>query len=291
MHRVDQFHSGTAVGDAVTQQMFFLRDQLRSLGWQSEIYAQHIAPALADEIRDVGLYRPSPADLLLVHHSMGHTAFDRVIAANVRIVTVFHSITPARFFDDAGLRYHVRLGLQQLRVLARRSLFGVAVSNHNRREMLDAGFADVVVLPVRTDFTHARAARARRRRPSTDWLFVGRIAPNKRQVDIVRAFAAYSRSYDPAARLTLVGDTSMPDVADEVLAEADRLQVSQKVVLTGKVDEDTLWDVYSRSGLLVCLSRHEGFGVPVLEAMASGLPVIALREAAIRRRWVGRGSF
>ncbi len=288
MRRVDQFHSGTASGDAVTQQLFFLRDQLRALGYESNIYAQHIAPELARDVIDVGHYVGSADELLFVHHSIGHTAFDQLMGVPTPIVTVFHSITPSRFFQDASLRYFIRLGLQQLRVLAKRSVGGIAVSNHNRHEMLDAGFSSVDVLPVRTDFRVARAARVEEQR-SRDWLFVGRVAPNKHQLEVVRAFAAYSRSFNDRAALTFVGDTSMIDYADEVMDEAKRLRVDHKVTLTGKVSDTELWRRYASSGLFVCLSEHEGFGVPLLEAMAAGLPVIARAEAAVPETMGGAG--
>ena len=288
MRRVDQFHSGTAVGDAITQQLLFLRARLRALGYESDIYAQHIPSELSSEIIHVDRYSGALDDLLLVHHSIGHTAFEALLRAPTPIITVFHSITPARFFRDATLRYYVRLGLQQIRTLAGRSLCGVADSNHNRHEMLDAGFREVSVLPVRTEFAAAHAARRSGQR-SADWLFVGRVAPNKHQVEIVRAFAAYSHAFNDRARLRLVGDTSMVEYADDVRDEARRLSVDARVTLTGKVDEAGLWNEYSDAGLFVCLSEHEGFGVPLLEAMAAGIPVVARSAAAVQETMGGSG--
>lgn len=286
---VHQFHSGTASGDAVTQQMLFLREHLRTMGYHSEIYAEHVAKELAYEIRDVDSYDGSTSELLLVHHSMGHTAFETVLSVKSPIITVFHSITPARFFDDPHLRRFVRLGLQQLRVLAKRSLFGIADSNHNREEMYDAGFASVSVIPVRTDFSAPRSVRSTRASGSHDWLFVGRVAPNKCQLDVVRAFAAYNRFFDSRSQLTFVGDLTLEDYVDEIRQEAKRLAIETKISLTGKVSNDELWNHYGRAGLFICMSQHEGFGVPLLEAMAAGLPVIARAEAAVPETMGGAG--
>src|SRR5947208_2917856 len=110
-----QFHSGTAAGDAVTQSMFEIQQYLRDLGYASD-------------------------NVLIIHHSMGHGAFERVLRLPDRMLTVYHNITPERYLTDESNRRHARIGRDQLRVLAGRSEGGIAVSNFNRRDMLDAGF-------------------------------------------------------------------------------------------------------------------------------------------------------
>ena len=99
---VHQFHSGTAVGDAITNQMFQLQRLLRELGFESEIFAEHIAPGLQDRIRSIHGYGGSESDLLLLHHSMGYDAFDDVISLPNDIVTVYHNVTPEQYFDERG---------------------------------------------------------------------------------------------------------------------------------------------------------------------------------------------
>ena len=277
---IHQFHSGTATGDAITNQMFELQRRLRSLGYFSEIYAQHIPPELAERVKPLAEFAEWPSTLLLVHHSMGHTSFEQLMQLSVPMVTVFHSITPARFFDNEDVRRHVHMGFNQLRTLARRSLFGIADSNHNRQQMYDAGFATVEVLPVRTDFQAFHQVRADRTAPSSDWLFVGRIVPNKRQLDLVRAHAIHRRSGGTGS-LHLVGDLADGPYVDEIRGEIVRLDASSEIHLHGKVSDTRLGDHYRDAGFFVCLSEHEGFGVPLLEAMAAGLPVAACNDAAI----------
>ena len=287
---VHQFHSGTAQGDAITQQMIFLRRCLRDLDYESEIFAEHIPGSLADEINPVSVYRPTSDDLLLVHHSIGHTAMDVLLGFDVPIVTIYHSITPAPFFDDASIRYFVRQGEHQLRLLAKHSVAAVADSNFNRQEMYDAGFRSVSVMPVRTDFRAAHEARsARSGLAHKDWLYVGRVVPNKRQVELVRAFAAFHWTFDRAAQLRLVGDLSLGGYVEAVRNEAALLGVEANVRVLGKVTERELWSEYSNAGLFVSLSEHEGFGVPLLEAMAAGVPVIARSAAAVPETMGGAG--
>ena len=285
---VHQFHSGTAIGDAVTNQMLDLQRRLRAAGFLSEIYAQHIASGLEERIRPLDQLRSERSTMLLVHHSMGHTAFEQLMAIELPMVTIFHSITPAHFFEDEELRRFVRLGFRQLRSLAIRSEFGIADSNHNRKQMYDAGFSRVDVLPVRTDFSEMHAIRSMRTGHGHDWLFVGRVVPNKHQFELVRAFATHRAAFS-GGHLHLVGDLSLRSYVESVRSEISRLGIDDAVTLHGKVDQDALLAHYRDAGLFVCLSEHEGFGVPLLEAMAAGIPVIARRAAAIAETMGGAG--
>ena len=283
-----QFHSGAASGDAITNQMLDLQRRLRRRGYYSEIYAQYIDRSLDELIKPLDALVDLPGTGLLVHHSMGHTAFDQLMASRLPMITVFHSITPAEFFDDEGVRTHVRLGFQQLRELARRSEFGLADSNHNRQQLYDAGFETVEVLPVRVDYSELHHVRTARTSGSHDWLFVGRVVPNKHQRDLVRAHSIYRRG-GGLGQLHLVGDLSFGPYVHEVREEISRLDASSDVVLHGKVSQEDLLDRYRDANMFVCASEHEGFGVPLLEAMAAGLPVVARTEAAVAETMGGAG--
>ena len=285
---VNQFHSGTAVGDAITNEMLSWRSILRSLGHPSEIFAQHLPNALAGDILDIASYRPAPGSVLLLHHSMGHDILDVVLDHPHKVITVYHNITPDEFIDHPYVRRYARLGHSMLATLARRSAGAIADSNFNRREMLRAGFASARVIPVRTDFTTIRAARVYER--STDWLFVGRVFPSKGQVNLVDAFAEALAQHDLGGQLILVGDTSDEAYAAEVAVHANRRGVAHRVRITGKVSDEQLAEEYARAGVFASASRHEGFGVPLLEAMSAGLPVVAYGAGAIAETMSGAGT-
>ncbi len=286
---VHQFHSGTALGDAITNQMLQLQQVLLEMGFDSKVFGEYIPEALREQVRPIGGYAGSEGELLLVHHSAGTDVFDDVIALPNRIVAVYHNLTPERYFEDERTRRYIRLGRQQLALLARRALFGVAVSNYNRREMLAAGFRKVDVLPVRTDFGEFAPSGRRRRGDSADWLYVGRIVGNKCQHELVQAFALYSKSFNRDARLLLVGDTADGDYVTRVEDEADRLGVANRVALLGKITDRQLRSAFAGAGVFVSMSEHEGFGVPILEAMAAGVPVVAFGAAAVPETMNGAG--
>jgi len=285
---IHQFHSGTAPGDAITNQMFGLQAEFRALGYVSEIYAEHIEYDVAMSVRHIDGFVPSPNELLLVHHSMGHRRLDPIIELPNPIVTVYHNITPAQELDNASYKHFSHVGRYQLDVLATRSLFGIADSNYNRLEMLQRGFRNVEVIPVRTNFREFLSIRETRN-PERDWLFVGRIAPNKQQLEIVRAFHHFHHSHDKSARMFLVGDHKMRSYVDLVGDEIENLGLINQIDVTGKLDDVELINRYARAGVFISLSRHEGFGVPLLEAMAAGVPVIALESSAVTETMGGAG--
>ncbi len=287
---IHQFHSGTAQGDAITQQMLELQEHLRRMGHASEIFAEHVTEGLRDRIHPIGGYEGSSANLLLVHHSLGYSIFDEVIGRPDDVVAVYHNVTPERYFSDPVFRDAIRLGRQQLSLLALRAAVGVADSNFNRQEMLGVGFRRVEVLPVRTNFSEFVPTSGETGRRSTDWLYVGRIVGNKCQHELVRAFAVYVNSFDDGdARLVLIGDTVRADYVAVVRDEARRLGVNDRVVLLGKVSDQQLRSAFLGAGVFVSLSEHEGFGVPILEAMAARVPVVGYAAAAVPETMGGAG--
>ncbi len=119
------------------------------------------------------------------------------------------------------------------------------------------------------------------RRAGSHWLFVGRLAPNKSQHDVIAAFAAYRTLYDPGARLTLIGSEAAASYSDALYGLVDDLGLAGAVTFAGSVSDAELAAYYDDADAFVCLSRHEGFCVPVLEAMRHDVPVVALAAAAV----------
>jgi glycosyltransferase involved in cell wall biosynthesis len=199
-------------------------------------------------------------------------------------------VTPPAWFEgwDHNLVHGLAWGRAQLSVLARRCHLGVADSAFNAAELRAYGFRHTEVLPILVDpaalvtATDAgTSAGLRAGKAGTDWLFVGRLAPNKCQHDLVKAFALYRRAYDPHARLWLVGGASADSYRDAVRHFADDAGVGDGVTLTGPVSDGELAAYYDNADVFVCLSEHEGFLVPLLEAWAHRLPVVAYAAAAV----------
>ncbi len=114
-----------------------------------------------------------------------------------------------------------------------------------------------------------------------DLLFVGRLVPSKGQHQLVKALWAYRRLYDPKARLHLVGSTPSRTYLNALRSYIQDLGLTEAVRISGEVSDNALAAHYAEADIFLSLSVHEGFGVPLVEAMKAGLPVVALAEGAV----------
>jgi glycosyltransferase involved in cell wall biosynthesis len=178
----------------------------------------------------------------------------------------------------------------QLAELAGVASLAVADSDYNRAELDALGYSPTATCHLLVDLSAYHAtpdprvlARRRRLRAGggADWLFVGRLAPNKCQHDVIAAFALYRAVVDPEARLTLVGGGTAPRYVTALRALVADLGVADAVDLPDSLDFPALLAVWATTDVLVCLSEHEGFCVPILEAMELGVPVVAYAAAAV----------
>ena len=211
-------------------------------------------------------------------------------------MVIYHNITPAHFFLGfhphlAGLCHH---GRRELAAFAPRTELALGDSEFNRRELEQAGFARTGVLPIVLDLAlYERPPSAVVRRlyddGRTNVLFVGRIIPNKKIDDLIRSFAFFQRFVKPHSRLLLVGDHRGFERYLDRLQELVRELRVDEVVFTGQVDDDELYAYYRLADVFLCLSEHEGFGVPLQEAMLFGVPVVAYDAGAVRETLRGGG--
>jgi L-malate glycosyltransferase len=296
--RVHQLLAALSYGDAIGNESLAIQAHLRRAGFESDIFAEKVHPRMAHLARPLPEYEEvsGPETVCLFHFSIGSAAGRLIHAAPDRLVVIYHNITPAHFFLGfhphlAGLCYH---GRRELQVFAARAELGLGDSEYNRRELQDSGFERTAVLPIVLDF------EAYGRRPSpvvrrlygdgrTNLLFVGRIIPNKKIDDLIRVFAFYQRHVDPRSRLLLVGDHRGHEHYLDRLSEMVLDLRLDEVVFTGHVDDDEVVAYYQAADLFLCLSEHEGFCVPLQEAMHFQVPVVAFDAGAVRETLHGGG--
>ena len=290
--RVHQMGSALGYGDAITNHILALDRLLRGWGLETAVYGHTVEARLGDVAQlDVAYRDDDPADLLIYHYSAYCDNIDLYRRSRHRKVLVYHNITPAHFFRpyDLFLESICAQGRAALPLL-RDCELAIGVSEYNRQELVEVGFAPerTTVLPILLDPTvFAAAPRDERlfRRLSqpigATLLFVGRVAPNKGHLDLLKLLAAYRHAVDPHARLHLVGARFLPRY-DAVLDRlAQRLGLQDAVTFTDRVSLAELKAYYAAGSLFVCASQHEGFCVPLLEAMQVGLPILARAAAAV----------
>ena len=298
--RVHQLLAALAYGDAIGDEALAIQRHLRAAGFESDIFAERVHPRMAALARPLWHYEAvSAADTVCVYHfSIGSAASRLIYHAPDRLVAIYHNITPARFFLGfhphlVGLTHH---GRRELAAFAPRAELGLGDSEYNRRELQEAGFRQTGVLPIVLDLERYRRPPSEVTRRlfddgRTNVLFVGRVIPNKRIEDLIAAFAAYRRR-DPRSRLLLVGDYRGHERYYARLREraaALGLSLGDDVVFTGHVEHDDLLACYAVAHVFLCLSEHEGYCVPLLEAMVFHLPVVAYDAGAVRETLGGAG--
>ena len=285
-----QFNPVIAYGDAIGNDCLELQRIYWSSGVRSELFAWEAKPEVRALVRDYheleSLRRRD--GLLLVHHSIGNDSVPEVANLPVRKAVVFHNITPAAYFaglNDELMRY-AEVGREQLKLLAKSAEFGIADSEYNRRELEQAGLANTAVVPPLVDwedFDRPPDQEVARRLADerTSILTVGQMLPHKAIHDVVAAFARY-RDSDRTAHLYLVGPTAMSGgYLDRIRGDIRKLDLENAITLTGSVTIEQLVAYYRGATAFLTLSEHEGFCVPLLEAMRSDLPVVANAAAAI----------
>jgi glycosyltransferase involved in cell wall biosynthesis len=291
--QIHQILPTLAYGDAIGNEVLEIRRLFRNWGYVSNIFAEHWDPRLAKECRHFEEYRRlSNVDNLLIHHySIGGAVNRFVMDLPDHLVLYYHNITPAHFF------YRVNDEMARLMDEARRDLHlfvnrapAIAASCFNQQELEAMGFRVLGVIPPILSFdpldaglqaAGALTLQQRFRKDGTvDWIHVGRLAPNKCIHDIIKAFYYFHHWITPNSRLLLVGTG---DGAESYLAYLYRLvtqlDLDGSVVFTGHVDN--LGILYQMADLYVSMSEHEGFCIPLLEAMHFEIPVLAFASTAI----------
>ncbi len=283
-----QFLTGATAGDAITDQALLMRRWLRGLGFESEIYAWHMHRSMGEEIRPMSSYRRAPNEEWgIYHHSIGSDVPDFLVRQELRLILVYHNITPPEFFEgsDPLRAYLARLGMSQLETLRPRTALALAVSGYNEAELRQAGFENTAVQPIclrteRYDMPPNAQVVEGLAEPGPRLLFIGRMAPNKRQEDLVKLLYCLRR-IRPEAHLYLIGDRWEVGYDSWIEQLADELGVRSGVTLVGKVSQEDMVTYLRSADVYVSMSEHEGFGVPLIESMYLGLPVVAYGAAAV----------
>ena len=294
MTAVHQFVPALLPRDATGDHTLALRDTLRRAGWDSDIYVE----AAHDELQDEATYferypeRARPGDILLYQLSTASPVAEFLLGRPETLVLDYHNITPPSFYegweDHTGEK--VALARRQAAALAPRATLGIADSSFNAAELRRAG------LCRHRGGAHPGRGRGPRiaGRSKASWpgwppdtgtptvlLFVGRFSPNKAQHHLVEALWLYRRWYDPDARLHLVGPAVTAAYVEAVFGFADELGLSDAVRHGEDLSERELAAWYADADVFVCLSEHEGFCIPLLEAMQAGLPIVAFAAGAV----------
>ncbi|MDP4028809.1 MAG: glycosyltransferase [Gallionella sp.] len=288
---IHQFHPCCDAGDGITNGMLYAQRILRSLGYESEIYCDHIPRALNRIIKPSANFCDTSGQILLVHHSLGYENDAWLHRLKTPKVLVYHNITPEHLLPAEGpLRFLSRLGREQLGRWKDGFAGAIGDSELNSAELCENGYATPVILPLLVDCERVLSAPwitpnlhpnpasggiGAGHDETFNILFVGRICENKRQDLLLDIYAEFCHFFTRPSRLILAGGATSSSFAETLRAKAAALGIADAVEMPGKVTDEELYGYYREADVFVCMSEHEGFGMPLIEAMLFDVPVVA----------------
>lgn len=292
--RIVQLLPVLSYGDAIGNDTLAIRDAIVRMGYDTEIYytdhADSRLPADAAKPLD-SMPELKPDDILLYHACTGAPINFQLPEFGGKKVMIYHNVTPPSFFHDFNPEVEKiqEYAYEGIRFLSDKVDYCIADSEYNRRDLIQMGYRcpiDVcpIVIPYEDYDAEPDAAVMERMRSDgyKNLLFVGRIAPNKKQEDVIRAFCRYHSRYERKSRLILIGSAGgMEKYYEALRSYIGKLGLEDCVIFPGHIRFPEILAYYRTADAFICMSEHEGFCVPLVEAMYFGVPIIAYASSAV----------
>ena len=297
--RIIQIVASLNFGDAVGNDVRAIARALNEAGYATGIFTLAIHPKIKDE----GVYlinmlpELNEKDLIIYHYATADELSDIIKEAPCKVVLRYHNVTPPAFFHgyDEGAERLTREGLDEIADLKDDIDYGIVVSDFNKKDLIAMGYqCPIAVAPILIPFKDYEQQPdqdvvSRYSDGRTNIVFVGRIVPNKKLEDVIACFAAYKEKYDPTARLFLVGNYQETDLYYQYLQDVIKKCGAEDVIFPGHIAFDAILAYYKVADLFLCMSEHEGFCVPLVEAMFFETPIVAYASTAIPGTLGGSG--
>lgn len=300
MSAIHQLVAGFSNGDAISNEALALRSMFRSWGYDSAIYSEvrRILPELRSDAENIATLADimNPDDVAFLHFSIGSPVNEVFTDLSCRKVILYHNITPAHYFDmiNKQTAFDLAKGRKQLKNLANVASVNLADSQFNANELTELGFSCPKVLPLVLDLEKLKnridhQITRRFNDGRINILFVGRVAPNKKIEHLIQAFLYFNRTVLADSRLINVGSFAGTEpYYYYLLAQMQDLD-DDHVHFAGSVPQSQLNAYYQCADLFLCMSEHEGFCIPLIEAMAHDIPVLAFSAGAVPETLDGSG--
>lgn len=285
--------------DAISNEALAFQGLFRSWGYATAIATEtrRVPPSQRGHVIDMTelATRCGPDDICLLHLSIGSPVNDVFAKLNCRKALLYHNMTPAQYFEGVNPQTARVLakGRAQLRGLADVAAVNMADSSFNAEELAEAGYRDVSVLPLlletKTLETQPDPRLMKQLASTTNVLFVGRAAPNKRIEDALFAYLCFRKTFPGPTRFLHVGSRSASSHYLRILRSIVRDLPQGEVHFAGAVNQSSLAAFYRSANVFLCTSEHEGFCAPILESMFYEVPVLARAAAAVPETLGGSG--
>ena len=293
--RFVQFSAGFNLGDAISNEMLSFKNKFSSLGYKAEIYSENLGTYTRFYAKKYTEYTFRKNDIIIYHHSIHSKIFNFIKDFPCKKVLIYHNVTPHHFFlsYDLKLSHFLKKGREELKDMKSYFSYSFADSEYNLTELKELGFKNTHLLPILYEFEKFDSVQNRTIKSNEikKILFVGRIAPNKKQEDLIRIAKILKEFYSIKFRIDLVGYCSkeLESYKKELEALIKIFQLEEVVYFSDFITDKKLIQYYSEADIFLCLSEHEGFCVPLIEAMYFDVPVIAYSAGAVADTLNGAG--
>jgi len=279
-------------GDGVSNSALSIYKIINELGYRTLIYAENIDKKLKykyiKKIRN--LKKVDKSDIILYHLSIGSQLNNVLKNYMCKKIIIYHNITPFKYFEEYN-QLAVELsysGLCETKLLKDAADYYWADSEFNKEELISYGYkCNINVVPIPIDFNaykiNPNFSIINRYRDDDyiNIIFVGRISPNKKQEDIIKTFYYFHNSINKKSRLFLVGSFNGMERYYEKLKRYIKNLKLDEVYFTGHLQFKEMISYYHLADIFLCMSEHEGFCIPLLEAMYFKVPVIAYVSSGV----------
>lgn len=298
--RVVQIVSSLNFGDAVGNDVLAINRALTEAGYATGIFAK----AIHKKIHEPKAYlidmlpELTPDDIVIYHYAAADEYQELIESLEAKVVLRYHNVTPPTFFAgyDEIAEKVTSEGLRQIEAMKDAIDYGLTVSEFNKSDLQNMGYrCPISVAPILIPFDDYRqepSAKVIEKYSDgrTNIVFVGRVAPNKRFEDVLDCFVEYKKKYDKNARLFLVGNYDEKNKYYQYLKEHVENIGAEDVLFPGHIPFDEILAYYKIADLFLCMSEHEGFCVPLVEAMFFETPIVAYASTAIPGTLNGAGA-
>jgi glycosyltransferase involved in cell wall biosynthesis len=297
MTRVGILSPSLTTADAVSNDAVGMFDVLTRRGHDVRLFCEthSLSHSRIYDVSKVGSFLKVPDDILIYHYARGwNQGLELLQKLKCRRVIKYHNVTPAGYFAgfNSTDQELCEAGRKQLvDVVAAQCDLYLSASTFSMQELLELGAAPsktFVVPPFHhidrlAQITADPKTLRRNSKPGAHILAVGRVAPHKGLLQLLEVFAHYYHGCNRKSRLIIVGKggEGFSPYSRLLHRAVDKLNLSEVVVFTGGVSDEILKAYYQLADAFVTTSEHEGFCVPLVEAMSMRLPIAAYAAAAI----------
>ncbi len=296
--KIHQVAAGFQKGDAISNEMIAIQSLLKKDSIYGGIYSENIGLDPQKFSQSISKLNPSKDDILVYHHSIASKALDTILEFPCKKIFIYHNVTPSHFFEPYDLKFSILLknGRESIEKNSKAFDKFLAVSEFNRLELQSLGISNVDLFPLHlnlnVDESHKKNfVTEKDPKKIIQFLFVGRIAPNKKQDDILRFAYTWKTLFGDNFKIKMIGfcNPSLNLYLEELNYMINHFSLRENVSIVPYATDSELASSYKESDFFLSMSEHEGFCVPLLESMIYEVPVVAFNGGAVKETLGGAG--